>query len=207
MNSEYLEINSDWRVIIYRLIFAILGWVTIIIGQIRAGFSIASYKFFTMQTNLMVLIWFTMVNIFYKNYGLLQKILGLLKGAFTLYITVTFIVFAIVLEPLYNPTGFELFSNIVLHYIIPISFILDWIITEKSNYKWKYLFYWLIYPVFYLVFAITHGTLTGNYIYPFLDINLLGIGLFLLVVGILFIVFIGLSALYIGINRKLLSKQ
>jgi hypothetical protein len=165
-----------------------------------------SYKFFTMQTNFMVLLWFSLAIISF-NKPILKKLVGMLRGAFTLYITVTFLVFAIFLSFLYQPTGFAAFSNLVLHYITPIAFIIDWFFTEKTKYKWKYLIFWLIYPLCYLIFAMIHGTITGDYLYPFLNIIELGVPMFSIMIAILVVIFIGLSTIYIGVNRKWLNKE
>jgi hypothetical protein len=118
-----------------------------------------------MQTNIVVTIWFIAAIFLHNKPESIQKISGLLKGALTLYITTTFIFFAILLQSLYHPTGWAAFTNIILHYLIPIAFIVDWIITEiKKRYKWKYLPYWMIYPLYYLLFSFIHGTFTGDYL-------------------------------------------
>jgi len=91
-----------------------------------------------------------------------------------------------------------------LHYITPIAFIVDWILTEtKLRYKWKYLLYWIFtYPIFYQVFVIIHGTFTGNYIYYFFDVNALGILGVAIFISIIFLTGIVLGSVFIAINRK-----
>ena len=204
------DINlSGNTILIYRIIFAGLSWFTIITGMIISAITsesvllwFNSLKAFTMQTNLIVTIWLTLAILWYNKPESLEKIEGPLKGAFTMYITITFVLFAILLSPFYQPTGFAAFSNIVLHYITPIAFIIDWILTEiKVQYKWKYLPYWILYPLCYIIFAIIHGTFTGSYIYYFLDINALGIFGFVSI-SILIAFGIALGCLYIAINRK-----
>jgi len=200
---------SNKTVLIYRIIFAGLSWFTIITGwfinSISTGLPFAwlvGFKYYTMQTNLMVTIWFTLAIIWYNKPESLEKLMGPLKGAFTLYITTTFIFFAILLQIFYQPTGWAAFSNIILHYLTPIAFIVDWIFTEtKLKYEWKYLPYWTIYPIGYLVFSLIHGTFTGDYIYGFLNISSLGP---LYIISICFLVGVGiaLGSLYIGVNRK-----
>jgi hypothetical protein len=200
---------SDKTVLIYRIIFAGLSWFTIItnwiIGSISSGnpFSwLVGFKYYTMQTNLMVTIWFTLAIFWHNKPESLEKIMGPLKGAFTLYITTTFIFFAILLQIFYQPTGWAAFTNIILHYLTPIAFIVDWIFTEtKLKYKWNYLPYWTIYPIAYLVFSLIHGTLTTDYIYFFLDISVLG-PLYILSICFLVGVGIALGSLYIGVNRR-----
>jgi hypothetical protein len=82
---------------IYRIYFAVFIWSTILTGLLLGGVVsfIGSLKYYTMQTNLMVAIWFTLAIIWHNNPKALQKISGKIKGAVTLYITVTFLVFTI----------------------------------------------------------------------------------------------------------------
>ncbi len=207
------DINlSRNTILIYRVLFAGLSWFTIIAGAViyvLGGGSILewfnSFKSFTMQSNLIVTLWLTLAIIWYNKPEALEKISGLLKGACTVYITITLIFFAILLAPFYPaPTGWAGFSNNVTHYITPIAFIVDWVLTEnKLRYKWKYLLYWiLIYPVCFLAFVFIHGTFTGNYIYYFFDVNALGILGVAIFISIIFATGIVLGSLYIAINRK-----
>lgn len=201
---------SSKNLLIYRIVFATLSWFTLIASASIYAFTYGSvlpwfnsFKAFTMQTNLIVTIWLTLAIIWHNKPESLDKIMGPLKGAFTMYITITFVVFAILLSPFYQPTGFAAFSNFILHYVTPIAFIVDWVLTEnKVRYKWNYLPYWIIYPLGYIIFAVIHGTLTGNYIYYFLDINALSILVFFIFVSILIVFGIALGCLYIWINRK-----
>jgi hypothetical protein len=202
--------QSSKTVLIYRIIFAGLSWFTFIAGIVNYGLFYGpfyewfnNFRAFTIQTNFMVVIWYTLAILWYNKPESLGRITGLLKGAFTVYISITFIFFAILLAPFYHPTGWAAFSNIVFHYIAPIAFIVDWILTEnKSRYKWKYLLYWTcIYPVCYLVFVFIHGALTGSYIYYFFDINALGIFGVTIFTSIIMITGLGLGCVYIAINR------
>jgi hypothetical protein len=164
---------------------------------------ISMYRYYTMQTNLFAAIWLTLAIIFHSNSKRLNKIKGVIKGAITIYITITFIVYAIMLSSLYNPTTIlDKFTNIMTHYTIPIAFLIDSLFTEKTvKYKWRNLAFWIIYPILYLLFAIIHGTLThGDYLYPFLDVNEMCVGYFILAVVILLIGFLALGSLLILIN-------
>jgi len=201
---------SSKNILIYRIIFTTLSWITILAsaiiytienGSILPWFN--GFKSFTMQTNLIVTVWFTLAILWHNKPQSLQKITGSLKGAFTLYISVTFVFFAILLSPFYRPTGFAAFSNLILHYITPIAFIVDWVLTEtKKRYQWSYLWYWIVYPIGYLVFAFIHGTFTGSYLYYFLDISQLGILGYVLFISLLIGVGLTIGSLYITINRK-----
>jgi len=201
---------SHKTILIYRIIFAGLSWFTIITGAVIYTLTFGSilgwfnsFIAFTMQTNLIVTIWFTLAILSYNNPDIFKKYLRPLKGALTLYITITFIFFAILLSPFYHPTGWAAFSNLILHYITPIAFIVDWVLTETElRYKWNYMLYWMIYPICYLVFAFIYGTITGVYIYYFLDITKLGILGYILFILILITAGLALGSLYIAINRR-----
>lgn len=196
--------NKSKGILFYRIIFVGLSWVTMLINAlIYTNFFLVSFISFTMQTNLMVSVWWTLAIIWHYKPEKLKIISGLLKGAFTLYITVTFVIFALLLSIFYQPTGYAAFMNLIVHYITPIAFIIDWLLTEKDiKYKWKYLLYFLSYPLCYLAFSQIYGTFTGNYLYYFLDPNALGVSAFILYILFLVIFFIAVGSLYIAINRK-----
>ncbi len=200
---------SRKTILIYRVIFAALSWFNMITGAIVYALTYGSvlpwfnvFKSLTYQTNLIVTIWFTLAAVWYNKPESLEKISGSLKGAFTFYITITFVFFAILLSPFSRPTGYAAFSNLVVHYIIPIAFIIDWVLTEtKVRYEWNHLLYWLIYPICYLAFTLLHDIFTGIYIYFFLDVSAYGIitvliAFFLVAAGVV------IGSLYIAINRK-----
>ena len=214
--KEEYSTESKPYILGYRIILALLGCSTLLISHILSSTSptnvsltliernVRIYRYFTNQTNLMVIIWLAFAIIWSSDPNKMQKLKGRLKGAITLYISVTFIIFAIVLSPLYHPTGIEGIINLNLHYIIPVAFIIDWFITEGNNYQWKHILYWLIYPICYLVFALIHGATTGDYIYPFLNPEALGTSGLVISIAALIIFFIGLSCAYITVSRRLL---
>jgi hypothetical protein len=197
----------------YRTIFALIGWSALIIMWAKAiieppegtsglGALAATFRYFTVQSNVLVLIWLTTA-VIYWNRGRAHPILQpVVKGAFTVYITVTFVIFATLLRGLIDPQGIDWYINAVTHYITPIAFIIDWILYERRrSYKWRYVLYWLFYPLAYLIFAQVYGAITGDYLYPFLNLpELRASGLATWVV-ILTMVFVVLGLIYTGFNH------
>ena len=203
--------NIDQKYInIYRLIFCILEWTSLIIMIVMTfiSFNGSLYSTFTFQSNLLVALWLTITLIFYKRDDKPKLLNPGVRGAITLYITVTFLVYAFILAPSSDspPQGINLFTTLMVHYLIPIAMIIDWLITEANNqYKWTYLLYWMIYPVAYLVYSLILGAF-NIYIYGFFDVTKIGIlGLLFVIIGLTFL-FLLLGCLYIFINRKLLNK-
>ncbi|MHA1973738.1 MAG: Pr6Pr family membrane protein [Candidatus Hodarchaeales archaeon] len=202
-------------VLICRLALVILGVFTIVSTHIlrftaRENVSLSIlekvlgvYRYFTMQTNLMVVIWLVFAVLWMKNNERMASLNGIVRGAITVYITVTFLVFTVVLSPTYHPTGFEGFLNLSLHYIMPIAFIIDFVMTVEVKYQWKFIIYWFIYPLCYLIFVMVHGLTTGDFIYPFFNINTLTYEKFLIGMTGLIGLFIVLSVVYISLSKKI----
>ncbi len=197
----------------YRLLFALVGWSAMLLiwtmavlerppGSSALVELARSLRFFTTQTNLFVLLWYSAALLFWQRDWAKVLLQPVVKGAFTLYITVTFIIFFIVLQPLANPEGVYVYTNAIVHYVTPIAFIIDWILFEKKRiYQWRYALIWLVYPIAYLVFALTYGSLTGDAIYPFLNVTALGLNGLATWIAILTGVFLVLGLIYVGANR------
>jgi hypothetical protein len=116
------------------------------------------------------------------------------------------VVYGIILAPLNNPEGINIFTNAIHHYFTPAIFILDFLYTERRTYSWKFLLPWLIYPHLYYAFSFISGITTGDYIYFFLDFDELGIVWYLIWYGILISLFLFISSIYITYNTRLREK-
>lgn len=206
----------DTEITIYRIILCVVGWSFIFIrflliitggGNVFISFS-NSVSYYTFQSNLMVVLWLTLA-LFYKNKDIKPKFLASpVRGAITLYITFTLIIFATVIAPYYHPTGLALYTNFVSHYFLPIAFIIDWLITETNfKYEWKYIIYWCVYQLFYLIYTLIRGYFTGFYPYPFFNVSSISILRLFINIIILMVLTLLLSFIYIYINRKIYKKK
>jgi hypothetical protein len=162
-----------------------------------------SFLYFTIQSNLLVLIWF--INAVWcestKRSNFLMK--PIYKGAITSYITLTFLVFFFILEPTYHPQGLHLVSSILMHYVVPFAVIIDWVLYEpRKSYHYKFLIYWVIYPISYASLGVILSLLIQKSLYPFFNVTELG---WLIVPYILMLAFVFLiiGATYITFNRLL----
>jgi hypothetical protein len=60
--------------------------------------------------------------------------------------------------------------NTVLHYVMPVAVVLDWLIQPPaSKLRSRYLAWVLVFPAAYLVYVLLRGAAMGWYPYPFLD--------------------------------------
>ena len=103
-------------------------------------------------------------------------------------------------------------SNLIVHYIFPISIILDYLLFDKKgNHKKYYPVAWCILPYIYMIYVFLRVGL-GNgftvkkgsiYPYDFVDIDKLGISSVVLNIVILTIAFIALGYVIYFLDRKL----
>ena len=163
--------------------------------NILKGFGL--FRYYTLQSNLIVCLYFSafLIGKWNKN-DLFNRFIG----GVVIYVTVTFIVFAIFIQPTYHPTGWNIVSNILLHYISPVLTI-----GFITMYRKEYLFqkkdvkYWIVYPSLYLVFLVIYGSITNDYLYPFFQVENVGVNGLAIAIVLLVIFFIFLSFIFMKI--------
>ena len=161
-------------------------------------------RLFTNQTNLLVVLWSlsSCLKAPERREGL--ELPKGLRGGLAVYITLTMVVFHIYLRQGYSLTPPLFAVSLVAHYLVPLAYLADWLLTEPRNYyQWHFLAYWILYPLGYGLVTMVIGSLTGEYPYPFLNWQMLGVGPVLFQsAGVLLAVLI-LGALIIALNQKL----
>jgi len=61
-------------------------------------------------------------------------------------------------------------DNTVLHYIIPIAVLVDFLIDRpKRKIAYKSGLLWISYPILYVAYSLIRGSIVGWYPYPFLN--------------------------------------
>ena len=150
--------------------------------------------FFTNQSNIFVDVYLILyaIGLFgsKKLYAFTQN--EKLRGAVTLYIAITGIIYCAVLMPFQTQTfadfteqspaiWFSYYVNMWQHMLTPAVFIIFWFLplNKKKLPVVKTSLYYLIYPMCYFIFSIFHGKLlthgivlehpNGFYPYPFLN--------------------------------------
>lgn len=158
------------------------------------------YRYFTIQSNFIVGIYFGILSFSrLKDNKTFDKLLG----GVMIYITITFLVYMIILDPIYDPQGLNLIGSIISHYITPIL-----VIIFVGYYRNDYLYElndikkWIIYPLVYLLFLFIYGLFTGDYIYPFFQVSKIGIIGVLLVSVCMVLFFLIMSFLTVKILSK-----
>lgn len=97
-----------------------------------------------------------------------------IRGAAVVYIAFVGIVFNTLLRDTdlsaINPT-----VNLILHTILPIVGVADWIIWPPRNrLRFSTIWWWMIFPAVYAVFSVVRGAFTDIYPYPFFNPDAVG---------------------------------
>lgn len=84
-------------------------------------------------------------------------------------------IYVIVLRPLWDPQGWQLAADVLLHYVTPVAFVAFWLgVAPARTLAWRDAAWMLIYPMGYLVYALARGAVDGFYPYPFIDLPKIG---------------------------------
>ena len=120
------------------------------------------------------------------------------------YIIVVAVVYHTMLSRLYHPQGWRLVCDIILHYVMPPVFVLDWVLfVDKRDLPWRLTLHSFVLPAVYLMWTAVHGVLAGFYPYPFLNVNRIGYERALINIGELILAFVGLVLALVGVGRLL----
>ena len=157
---------------LFRVVFGALAFVAIA-AQLKAAADgghldlVSFFSYFTILSNLLGAILLLIGAARWR--GPRSARMDLLRGAAVVYLTVTFVVFALLLAD----TDVDLaipWVNSVLHEIIPIVVVIDWLIdppTTRLSMRQGLL--WLSFPAAWIAYVLIRGGLIGKYPYPFLD--------------------------------------
>ena len=103
---------------------------------------------------------------------------GTFRGAVTLYMTITGLVYAVLLAPLEIDVGnYAPWANFVHHTLAPSAVLIDWLLFPPARKLPREApLFWLGFPAAYFAFSLVRGSMTGWYPYPFLDVGDIGAG-------------------------------
>ncbi len=161
--------------ILYKVIFATLCLYAVAQENItlilRGTYDFVNYwSYFTNLSNL-----FAGVMLLVSAYVLWRRVksknLDLFRGASTLYMVITGVVFAVLLSGA-DPSELTAvpIDNTIMHQIIPVAMLVDWIINPpKKRISFVRSLWWLAFPLGYVFISLIRGALTDWYPYDFLD--------------------------------------
>lgn len=129
------------------------------------------FSFFTIQSNIIAGVVLLIVGVGTLLNAEANRQFAFIRGAATLYMVITGIVFALLLAGLAERLQLTVpWVNMVLHYLIPIVMLVDWLLfPPKFKFSLRHTILWLAFPLAYLAYALIRGSIVNWYPYPFLD--------------------------------------
>jgi hypothetical protein len=159
----------------YRLGVALLCLVAIVV-QIDHLRDLSIFKpanffsFLTIQSNLLVvavLVYSAVRSLGHQAWPRLDR----LRTAATLYISLTFVVYGLLLSGYRDELQTTvIWVDNVVHKIIPLAMLADWLLDPpRLRLSWRDGPTWLLYPLAYVVYSLVRGAVVDWYPYPFLN--------------------------------------
>jgi len=126
------------------------------------------------------------------------------RSASLVYITIVALVYALLLQQLWHPTGLRFFADMLLHRAIPVGYLIYWLLfVPPARLRWWGALQWLVFPGLYLLYTLLRGALIHSYPYPFLNVLRLGYSGVLFNALLLACAFLAMSGLIIAYDRHL----
>ena len=130
------------------------------------------FSYFTIQSNLLALGTAATLIANPQRDGRTWRVLRI---AALVGMTVTFVVYMVVLRPIVHLDGIAKLCDIGFHYIAPVLTVLGWLFFGPwPRIDTSSLLRHLVWPIAYLVYILALGAITGWYPYPFLNAALMG---------------------------------
>lgn len=164
----------------FRMAAGILGWAAlslqyalVLTGTLGADSftrSINFFSYFTILTNILAALALTLPWLAPESPPRKFFARPTVRTAIAAYIIIVMTIVYFVLRHLTNLQGWDFVADVLLHYVMPVLFVIDWLfLVPKQTLKMKDSLGWLAFPVIYLIWTFIQGTYSGFYPYPFLN--------------------------------------
>ena len=161
---------------------------------------VQTFSFFTIQSNLLALIAALSLMMNPRRDGRFWRVLRLdaLLG-----ITITGLVFDLVLIHYVHPSGWQLVATIGFHYVAPWATLLGWLLfgpwprIDRTTAVWAF-----VWPVAWIVYTFVHGAIAHWYPYPFLNVDKIGFWRSIASTAVVLAIAVGLTFGFRAIDRR-----
>lgn len=157
------------------------------------------FTYFTILSNIVVAIIFTML---WRNPNRKGTVFRTLFLDALLMITITGLIYGIVLAGGAHPQGLEKVTNGIEHYLVPVLVVVVFVIYgPRRNLHVGTVFAALILPICWAIFALIRGGIITAYPYGFLDVATLGLPQVLMNIGGVAVLGIIVGFIFLLIDR------
>jgi hypothetical protein len=155
--------RTFWRG--YRAVFGLLALAAVATGfwhsVVHNDFSwVSFFSYFTILSNVSAIVLLLA--------GAFRRIPDFLRGAVTVYMVITGVVYQLLLSG--YPVNGPAWVNDVEHGLMPVVILLDWLVVPPlARIGIRRAMWWLVIPVVYVTYSEIRGPYAHWYPYPFLD--------------------------------------
>ncbi len=203
-----MRIKSRSISIVYKCLLVALctAGIAIQTGLFSGAFQPSMLRYFTVLSNILVALYFAADVVWLS----VQKktFAPAIKGAATMAITVTGLVAHFMLGMGFSMGGPMGISMLLLHYVVPIMSVCDWLLfDEKGKIAKTAPLQWLLFPLAYFAYilftapGIAADSQLVRYPYPFIDVDMLGLPKVLLTAALMCLVFVVLGYLIYALDK------
>lgn len=201
---------------VWRGVFALIGgagligqYVLLTQAEVRSslGPTVVFFSYFTILTNILVALALGIPALAPNSRPGRWAVSPGVRAALAMHIAVVGLIYHALLAGTWNPQGAQLWIDQILHTVMPLAFVLDWLLfTPRGRLRWSDPLVWLIYPLAYGAWCLIHGQIGGWYPYWFIDVSALGWGRAMTNLGGLLVFFLGLGLAVVAIDRALSAR-
>jgi hypothetical protein len=165
------------------LAVAAIGWQLLDLASRGTLNPVNFFSYFTIQSNLIAIVSLVLTGVAGVR-GLVRRY-DMLRGAAVVYMTVTGVVYGLLLSGADVDTAVN-WVNIVVHKVMPIVIALDWLLDPPLvRIPLRRSLIWVAYPLAWLAYTMIRGPIADWYPYPFLDPAPNGYGPVLVTIGVI----------------------
>jgi len=166
---------------------------------------IDNLSYFTIWSNILVAITTTMI---YRNMNRSSQRLKVLRLSSLMMISVTMLVYILILAPDANPQSWNVYTDLLLHYITPPVTILVWLFFGPRKWiSWKIIFSSLLIPITYILYTFARGAVFGKYPYGFINVVELGYVGAIVGTGVVLVLGLFIFLIYFIIDKLIPSSK
>lgn len=208
----------DRAAFLWRAVFAAVGWAALALKfwlMARSlpelnlfALTLRYFSFFTILGTVLVVLAFTAPVVApHSRLGRWAEAPGV-RSAVAMYIAVVAIAYHFLLSSPWVPVTLDVVATVLLHYVLPAAFILDWLLfTPKGTLSWSDPMKWLSFPAAYGLWTVVHGYATGFWPYWFVNVPQLGLERSIFWAVSMLVFFLGAGSALVLIDRHALGRD
>lgn len=193
---------------VFEIALSLISWFAVLLQLVILKDTIFNFiSYFTILCNLLIA--FSLTAMIVAPNTKLGKFFSSItvQTSVALNIFIVGLVYNMVLRGIWDPKGWQLVADNLLHVVVPVLYVLYWIVfIPKGTLNWKSGIEWAYFPLAYLIYSLIRGHFVGWYPYPFIDVTKFGYIRVLINSGFVLVAFMLFGSLLIWIDGLLKKK-